>query len=209
MKGLIICGYPGIGKSSIAGWNNCIDLESSWFSRSEDDQPIPDEEWVKRYCGMARNLAMQGFTVLVSTHEAVIKEFDRILCSVRFHGYAVVIFCPSTDMKERWSYRLLRRYLKDGDMHPDAAKNLRALVGAIEFFDFKIKKLINSKMNVYHPSDLNYDLREEIIKIRKKEGCYSDISKADSPLESMAGVEESGLDVPVVEKDPDIPGDQP
>ena len=30
--GLIICGYPGVGKSSIAGWNNCIDLESSYFS---------------------------------------------------------------------------------------------------------------------------------------------------------------------------------
>lgn len=25
---LIICGYPGVGKSSIAGWNNCIDLET-------------------------------------------------------------------------------------------------------------------------------------------------------------------------------------
>jgi broad-specificity NMP kinase len=31
---LIICGYPGIGKSSIAGWDHCIDLESSKYSQS-------------------------------------------------------------------------------------------------------------------------------------------------------------------------------
>ena len=44
MKGLIICGYPGIGKSSIAGWNNCIDLESSYFSRDEKGFALCDED---------------------------------------------------------------------------------------------------------------------------------------------------------------------
>lgn len=35
------------------------------------------------------------------------------------------------------------------------------------------------------------------------EGCNGD-SKTDSPVESLAGVEESSLDVPVVEKSIDI-----
>ena len=74
--GLIICGYPGVGKSSIAGWHNCIDLESSFFSHRAD---IPQklDYWVPQYCQVAIDLALQGYTVFTSTHHAVIEYFKK------------------------------------------------------------------------------------------------------------------------------------
>ena len=78
MKGLIICGYPGIGKSSIAGWNNCIDLESSYFSRDEKGFALCDTDWVTRYCKLAFDLARQGFTVLLSCHELVRNQLKEM-----------------------------------------------------------------------------------------------------------------------------------
>lgn len=44
-KGLIICGYSGVGKSSIAGWNNCIDLESSYFRVPKKDIRSATKIW--------------------------------------------------------------------------------------------------------------------------------------------------------------------
>ena len=58
-KGLIICGYPGIGKSSCAGWNGAIALESSTFS-----QEMGMMNWIPIYVKTAIQLAEQGFTVL-------------------------------------------------------------------------------------------------------------------------------------------------
>ena len=52
-------------------------------------------------------------------------------------------------------------------------------------------------------NEKSYDLRDYILRIRELEGCNGD-PKTDSPVESMAGVEGSCLDVPVVEKDSDI-----
>ena len=48
MKGLIVIGYQGIGKSSIGGKYNCIDLESSNFYI--DDKR--DNDWYKIYCNI-------------------------------------------------------------------------------------------------------------------------------------------------------------
>ena len=69
-KGLVIIGYQGIGKSSLAGWNKCIDLESGNFfvgNKRADDWYIP-------YCQTALNIANQGYTVFVSSHKEV-REF--------------------------------------------------------------------------------------------------------------------------------------
>ena len=195
-KGLIICGYPGVGKSSVAGWDNCIDLESSFFTHS-----IPDgierswsweDEWTPAYCELAIYLAKQGFTVLTSTHQTVLNYFSKHCPSL------AVVFCPHLEMKEDWAKRLFERWLRTKD-----EKDLRAFEGAINYWDKKIDYVINCGLLAFAPDNTNYDLRDYILRIRKLEGCNGD-PKTDSPVESLAGVEESGLDVPVVEKDSDI-----
>ena len=204
-RGLIICGYPGVGKSSIAGWNNCIDLESSWFSLDKDGNRVyPDEDWCINYCSLAMNLATQGFTVLLSTHVCVInqlREWKWFLDNKYF--VKVVLFAPRSSMKKEWTLRLVNRYIES-----ENEKDLRAFVGGIEYWDSKLLAIIHSDFPVYSPDSIDYDIRDYILKIREKEGIV-DAPKTDSPLEPMAGVEESGLDVPMVEKDSDTPASQP
>ena len=53
---MIICGYQGIGKSTIAGQLYTIDLESSNFYIDGKR----DEKWYKVYANFARHLSEQG-----------------------------------------------------------------------------------------------------------------------------------------------------
>ena len=59
---MIISGYQGIGKSSLAGKNNCIDLESGnfWVDGKRAD------DWYKQYCQIANHLTEQGYRVFFS-----------------------------------------------------------------------------------------------------------------------------------------------
>lgn len=156
MQGMIICGYPGVGKSSIAGWSNCIDLESSIFSQW---QPVDIEyDWQAHYVHVATELAKQGFTVLVSTHPDVIEFLHAD------EGVPVVIFCPKFEMKDEWNARLRERYQQN-----PSNKNFRAWQGGIEYWHYKIDALMNSGFPVYRPDTVNYDLRDYILKIRENE----------------------------------------
>ena len=175
-KGFIICGYPGIGKSSIAGWNNCIDLESSYFSRillpGEYTSDLSKyDKWVIQYCRVAMDLAMQGYTVLTSTHEQVIKYFiehtqgTKLSPSLR----GVVVFCPDHRYKPEWIERLNNRLRQDATDHLSTdilEKDLRALRRAIEHFDEDIYFLYNCGLSVYIPGYMNYDLKDQITAIR-------------------------------------------
>ena len=174
MKGIIICGYPGVGKSSIAGWNNCIDLESSLFSHQPrainhknpiDDTtyttiPIRINNWVPQYCKVAIDLAYQGYTVLTSTHRAVIEYF-------LFEKYypenvaGVVIFCPDHRYKKEWIERLTERYAKTMN-----SKDERALNRVIDHFDDDIHFLNNCGLPVYIPAAMDYDLKDYITMIQ-------------------------------------------
>ena len=205
MKGLIICGYPGVGKSSIAGWNNCIDLESSWFSYDEEgNKKYPDDTWCVDYCNLAMRLAAQGYTVLTSAHACVINELrDHKFVLDYKYKVKVVIFVPRPEMKKAWAERLVNRYLES-----DKDADLRAFIGGIQYWDSKIATIRHSDFPVYCPDSVDYDFRDYILKIREREGTV-DASKTGSPMEPMAGVEESGLDVSMVEKDSDIPASQP
>ena len=125
-KGLIICGYPGIGKSSIAGWNNCIDLESSYFSHDKQGREISPMDWQSIYCKLAMDLACQGYTVMVSTHEGVRVEFKKLKIHRRYKDIQIVIFCPRLGMKEEWAIRLVNRYIKTNNEKDLRAFPLRA-----------------------------------------------------------------------------------
>ena len=161
MRGLIIVGYQGVGKSSCAGKENCIDLESSNF-KLDDGSRTPD--WHKTYCMIAIDLAEQGYNVFVSSHEEV-HEY------LRNYYDRVVVFCPQKSMKREWIYRLTDRYLADG-----SPKNKRALFNAIDRYNENITELVSCGLPVYQPSAMDYDLMDYVHKIRndfdKKDGAF-------------------------------------
>lgn len=108
---MIICGYPGIGKSSLAAnTNNIIDLCVEDFYVNGVRTP----DWVTIYCKIAVSLSNQNFIVFVSTHPEVIKtllDYVSFLCIIH----------PDIKLKSFWVERLYSRYLDDKSL-----KNLNA-----------------------------------------------------------------------------------
>lgn len=156
MRGLIVCGYPGVGKSSIAGRHNCIDLESSLFSHDIDGDPLDPNIWIPRYCEVAKDLARQGYTVLTSTHKKVIEAFEQ---KKESDNVPKVIFCPRVGMKDEWIKRLKDRYVK-----MPSEKNQRAYEYVLRHFD-DVKLLGGSLLPCFSPIDICYDLDDCIYEI--------------------------------------------
>lgn len=151
-KGLIVCGYPGVGKSAVAGWSNCIDLESSFFRISDSDK----NRWEIMYCRTAVDLAEQGYTVLTSTHESVIGYLKNMPDIT--HGFVkLIIFAPQKSMKEEWVERLKKRY---HDIPTE--KNKRALDRAEHNWAGDLEMLNKSKVQVWYPETINYNFRHYI-----------------------------------------------
>lgn len=188
MSGIIVFGYPGVGKSAIGGWNNCVDLESSNFSKGwtgnvvyalkepiifaasccgslEDEiQVLKVPDWCARYIDVGIDLAKQDYTVLMSTHKDVV---DLLKAYMKVPSYEsekfppAVIFCPDLSIKDAWIDRLQRRYDITG-----SPKDFRAIDRAKNYFEQDIKDLEDSGLNVYHPLSMNYDLKTYISHIR-------------------------------------------
>ena len=162
-NGLIICGFPGVGKSSCAGWENCIDLESSYFSqtvgmveKSYFSKPMGMLDWTILYTTMAIKLAEQGYTIFVSTHAQVIWRLIQLRKKI-----PVIIFAPCHSMKEKWTERLEKRYAKTND-----PKDLRALKFAQNSWDTAMADIENCGLPVVRPSTMDYDLKDYIHSIR-------------------------------------------
>lgn len=67
---MIICGFPGTGKSLMAKfsrWIGWIDLESTPF----------EKDWM-RYAKVAKHMSDNGYTVMVSTHAELIDCFEHM-----------------------------------------------------------------------------------------------------------------------------------
>ena len=84
---MIISGFPGTGKSTMAKFSRWIDLESTPFER----------DWA-RYAKVARHMSDNGYTVMVSTHEELLAEFEKMKVS-----YTVII--PPTTDKDTYLHR--------------------------------------------------------------------------------------------------------
>ena len=97
---MIIIGYQGIGKSTLAGQENFINLESSIFLHNSS---CPDD-WYVYYCQIADSLSKQGYTVFVSSREAVRNRLRK------YSKEQLFIVCPSVDLKEEWIDRLKQRF---------------------------------------------------------------------------------------------------
>lgn len=118
MGGLIIVGYPGVGKTSISKlYNGYVDLESSNFDFQDD---------VVQYCKVALNIAEQNKVVFVSSHKSV-REY---LNSIPFpENIKMIYLMPDFDMKEIWDWQLEMRYRSTG-----LEKDRKALVRCYENF---------------------------------------------------------------------------
>ena len=146
---MIIIGYPGVGKTSLAGrYNQYIDLESSNWNNPDNIKP---DNWWWSYGKVAEDLSRQGYRVFVSCHPSVQKYFEES------NEYVMVLY-PSIELKEEWIKRVSDRYERDRSM-----KNLAALNNVELYYDKQISSLNNSPFeNKLVLKDMNYTLDNEI-----------------------------------------------
>ena len=146
---MIIIGYPGVGKTSLAGrYNQYIDLESSHFNDVFEEKP---SGWFIPYCRIAEDLSKQGYRVFVSCHKEVQEYFSKS------DEYVMVLY-PAIELKEQWLDRVKRRFDND-----TSTKNKKAMENVEKYWDTQINSLNNSPFE--HKlvlKDMNYILDNEI-----------------------------------------------
>lgn len=152
---MIIVGYPGIGKSTIANKNAlCIDLESSMFN---DEFGNKIKDWYKYYCNVAIDLHNQGKTVFVSNHSDVYNQLSKY----ELAKTDLAFIFPSLQLHDAWVDKLRDRYYEDS-----LKKNENAWLRASNCYKEDIENLINFvKQNNYKywtVNHLDYNLDEII-----------------------------------------------
>ena len=151
---MIIIGFPGIGKSTLA-YNNdkFVDLESSYF------KPVNNrnDDWVVDYCKLAELLSKNGSIVFVLSHKAV-RDY---IAKMRTDELVACVF-PSERIREQWVKKLEDRYMNSG-----LDKDYRAFIRAREHYDDYIRELYSDDGIPYKwiITDINYNLEEEIEKL--------------------------------------------
>ena len=146
-KGMIVCGYPCVGKSSVTQKSTlCIDLESSCFTKN-------NPTWYMDYCETAINLARQGRVVFISTHSEVIDYLEQLL----LEDVYVCIFIPQLTWWDFWIVRARIRFDKD-----QTHKNSAALERIHSYFKEDIEKILTSNLPIIMPATLSYNLADYI-----------------------------------------------
>lgn len=151
---MIYVGYQGVGKSSIAGKNGCIDLESGNFW-IDGERP---NDWYKIYVNIAEHLSRQGYNVFISSHKIV-------RCELANRGIEYCTIAPAPELKGKWLNRLHERYVKTG-----LEKDYKALMNAKECYVENVLSLIyddDSVMSILILST-DYDLYEETFNLAKE-----------------------------------------
>lgn len=150
---MIIIGYQGIGKSTMAGKNNCIDLESGnfWVNGKRAD------DWYIPYCQIANHLSEQGYTVFVSSHEVVRNELKK-------SDQNVMVIHPSLTLKDEWVDKLFMRY-----MDTNLEKDYKAYMNAKDRYNENIEELMYSGFPAYAIKGMDYEL-SKIVEMLVKEG---------------------------------------
>jgi len=147
---MVIVGYQGIGKSTLAkNANGFIDLESSNFFVNSVRSP----DWYIPYCKIALNLSTQGYDVFVSSHQ-VVRDYlaDE-------HNHDLLIICPSKDLKNQWIKKLEDRYNATG-----LDKDYKAWKNAECRYEENIDELLNQEGfgNFIVIGRMDYDLKDQI-----------------------------------------------
>lgn len=145
---MIIIGYQGIGKSTVAALRDeCIDLESSCTKV----RGLRHECWADVYVNFAESLSRQGYFVFVSSHKEVQDLLDK-------SSENVIAIFPSASLKNEWVEKLKKRYeLTNLD------KDYAAWKGAEYGFDREIATLTTNGSYVKRIiTSMNYNLENEI-----------------------------------------------
>ena len=106
-NGTIYICYQGVGKSSTV--NECdffIDLESSNF---KDENGYRTDDWYIYYVNIAFDLANQGYSVFVSSHNVVRRQISYMKDKY-YPNINVCVVYPSIKLKDEWIERLEKRY---------------------------------------------------------------------------------------------------
>lgn len=144
---MIIVGYPGIGKTSLANWHNdYLDVDSSSFIFDG----VRPRNWASCYAKMVEDLSEQGYRVFVSSHKDVRDALKDI-------GEVIFVVCPCLELKEEWRSKLHNRWV-DVASH----KNFKAWKRAEEHYDEDITDLLNSPWPIIEIKDMSYELDEII-----------------------------------------------
>lgn len=132
-NGTIYICYQGVGKSSTV--NECdffIDLESSNF---KDENGYRTDDWYIYYVNIAFDLASQGYSVFVSSHDVVRRQISYMK-EKYYPNVRVAIVYPTIDIKDEWIERLEKRY----DENP-TEKNRVAYLNAKDRFSENIAEM--------------------------------------------------------------------
>jgi len=98
---MIIIGYPGIGKSTLARKDpRYIDLCPEDFIYN-GSRP---EHWYVYYCNIAERLSKQGYIVFVASHETVRRHLSA------YSREKLLAVYPSITLKNEWIAMLKKRY---------------------------------------------------------------------------------------------------
>ena len=132
-NGVIYICYQGVGKSSTV--NECdffIDLESSNF---KDENGYRTDDWYVYYVNVAFDLASQGYSVFVSSHDVVRKRVSYMKDEY-YPNIDIYVVYPSVELKDKRIDRLEKRY----DENP-TKKNKVAYLNAKDRFSENIAEM--------------------------------------------------------------------
>lgn len=144
---MIIIGYQGIGKSTLADTDNTyIDLESSnfWHKGKRCDS------WYIYYGKIAESLSRQNYNIFTSSHKEVrdyLKNSQEI----------VICIYPSILLAEEWKEKLKRRYEKT-----QLTKDYKAWKNAEDRYHENISKLMMCGIPHIEINSMKYNLKELI-----------------------------------------------
>lgn len=150
---MIIIGYQGIGKSTLAKkQNGYIDLESGCFW----NKGKRIEDWYIYYCKIAEHLSMQGNIVFVSSHKQV-RDY------LKFSKEKVICIYPSILLADKWIKKLHDRYNVT-----KLTKDYKAWKNAEERYHINISELMMCGIPHAEIDCMDYDLHQMIIDIIEK-----------------------------------------
>ena len=158
--GLVIIGYPGIGKTSASNPSEgIIDFESSFFRENGISR---NEDWHITYVRQAIDLANQGYIPLLSSHK-VVRDDNNLIEYSRQKNNRVVTIAPMPDLQEKWLKRLKDRY----NYNPSSA-NYASYTRATNHFEEDVIDMSSEKyFSHIYINDLGYyDLERIILGLR-------------------------------------------
>lgn len=107
MRPLIVCGFPGVGKTACEKYKRVLDAESSAYSHNFDpatNEITRNDIFPKNYIDMVeKEIEYDNYDIiLLSCHKCVRDELKR-------RGIEYVVVVPYTDCKNEYMIRYLRR----------------------------------------------------------------------------------------------------